>query len=205
MDWEAPAGWTLPAFPQQGAEGNTKTEQELAASNAGTRKRRALSDAEALGSQNGAKAEEADPVWSTLTLLLKMGMNSQQRIRMLESCLEYSLQIPNNQHCVQDVWTQMELYNVHVQGNKNHKHGAPQVHAWAAFLDGLCELVNKGAKKEKQFNTSLLKLQVLPGTRTLANSVKDMLVKYCKAKEYHGPAPSARLERQAQDKLDKVF
>ena len=142
----------------------------------------------------------------------------------------------------------MKLYNAHVQGNKDHKYGAPQVHAWAALLkavcqispqpedeacinelrahyiaiaanreiaaaylsrcqmkDGLYELVNKGAKKEKQFNTSLLKLQVLPEARTLANSVKDMLVKYCKAKEYHGPAPSAPLERQAPEKLDKVF
>ena len=58
---------------------------------------------------------------------------------------------------------------------------------------------------ENQLSTSLLKFQVLPEARTLANSVKGMLVKYCKAKEYHGPAPSARLKRQARDKLDKVF
>ena len=183
-----------------------------------------------------------------LDFVAEDGNEFPQRIRMLESRLEYSLRIPINQHCVQDVWTQMKLYNAHVQGNKNHKHGAPQVHAWAALLDAVCqyqvqaedeacakelrthyvaiaanrevavaylsrcqmkdglyELVNKGAKKEKQFNTSLLKLQVLPEARTLANSVKGMLVKYCKAKEYHGPAPSARLERQARDKLDKVF
>ena len=142
----------------------------------------------------------------------------------------------------------MKLYNVNVLGNTNHKHGAPQVHAWAALLhsvckltheasdeemikklrshyveiakdreiaaaylsrcqlkDGLYELVLKGAKKEKKFSTSLLKLQVIPEARVLANSVKEMLVKYCKAKEYHGPAPMAPLERQAQEKLDKVF
>ena len=142
----------------------------------------------------------------------------------------------------------MKLYNAHVQGNKNHKHGAPQVHAWAGLLravcklsvqpedeacikelrahyvaiaadreiaaaylsrcqmkDGLYELVAKGSKKEKQFSTGLLKFQLIPDARRLTNSVRDMLVKYCKAKEYHGPAPSAPLERQAHEKLDKVF
>ena len=143
----------------------------------------------------------------------------------------------------------MKLYNANLHGNKSHKHGATQVHAWAAMLhsvckikpepcdepciqklrehdvecakdreiaaaylsrcqmkDGLYELVAKGAnKKEKKFSTSLFKLQVIPEARVLANSVKAMLVKYFCAKEYHGPAPMAPLERQAQEKLDKVF
>ena len=132
MEWEAPAGWMFPSVPQGGA-GVDKNDEELAANNTGSGKRRTLSDADALGSQKGVKTEEQDPVWSTLALLLKMGMNSQQRIRMMEGCLEYSLQIPVAAECVQAVWTTMKLYNVNVHGNKSHKHGAPQVHAWAAL------------------------------------------------------------------------
>ena len=167
---------------------------------------------------------------------------------MMEGCLEYSLQIPIAAEPVQAVWTQMKLYNANVHGNKGHKHGAPQVHAWAAMLhsvckikpdacdencilklrehyvecaknreiaaaylsrcqmkDGLFELVAKGNKKEKKFNTSLFKLQVIPEARILANGVKDMPVKYFNAKEYHGPAPMAPMERQAQEKLDKFL
>ena len=63
----------------------------------------------------------------------------------------------------------------------------------------------KGAKKEKKYNTSLLKLQVIPEARNLGNSVKDTLITYCNATIYHGPAPAGPLERQDQDELDKVF
>ena len=143
----------------------------------------------------------------------------------------------------------MRLYSANVYGNKAHKHGPPQVHAWAAMLhsvckikpeecdescivklrehymecsqnreraisylsrcqmkDGIYELVAKGGnKKEKKFSTSLFKLQVTPEARTLANAVKDLLIKYFKATEYHGPAPMAPMERQAQEKLDKML
>ena len=71
--------------------------------------------------------------------------------------------------------------------------------------DGIYELVTKGNKKEKKFSTSLFKLQVTPEARILANGVKDLLVKYFNAKEYHGPAPMAPMERQAQEKLDKML
>ena len=58
----------------------------------------------------------------------------------MEGCLEYSLQVPITADCVQAVWTQMKLYNVNVHGNKSHKHGAPQVHAWAALLHSVCKI-----------------------------------------------------------------
>ena len=58
-------------------------------------------------------------------------------------------------------------------------------------------------KEEKDY--SLLKIQVVLEARTLANKVKEMLVKYCKAKEHHGPAPKAPMERQAQETLDKFL
>ena len=148
MEWEAPVGWTFPVAPRQVGQGYAiKSDTELGRSNTGARKRRALSDVDALGSQtpkDGARTEEdRDPVWSAGTLLLKIGMNSQQRIRFLEADPEYSLQIPIDQPCVRDIWAQMKLYNTNDHGNRNHGHGAPQVHAWAALLMAVCTLTFK--------------------------------------------------------------
>ncbi len=59
---------------------------------------------------------------------------------MLEACTEYSLQIPIAAEPVQAVWAQMRLYSANVHGNKAHKHGPPQVHAWAAMLHSVCKI-----------------------------------------------------------------
>ena len=153
----------------------------------------------------------------------------------MESCMEYSIQIPTQQHCVQTVLKHMKEYNTNVLGV-----GAPQVHAWAALLQAVCKIENIAKEdvavheelckhfahltrchlaQDRDFaaaylirchlkedkEISLLKIQVVPEARALVSKVAHVLGEYCQAKMHYGPAPMAPLERQAQETLDKFL
>ena len=165
--------------------------------------------------------------------LFKTNMNSQQKIRKVESCMEYSLLIPIQQQCVQAVVKQMRQYNENVLGV-----GAPHVHAWIALLQALSK-VEKIEKKDAKVHEdvcrhlvhltncfvdrdlaaaylirchlkvnsepALLKIQVMPEARELVSKVTHLLGKYCQATIHYGPAPKGPMERQAQETLDKYM
>ena len=80
--------------------------------------------------------------------LFKTNMNSQQQIRKVESCMEYSLLIPSQQQCVQTVMKQMRQYNENVLGV-----GAPHVHAWIALLQALSKVEKIEKKMQKYTKT----------------------------------------------------
>ena len=130
MEW-APAEWLQQ--PQEVVE-NIKKEQEV------DLKRAFCPVEEQPPTPKKAKVREVQVQdQRALTLLLKMSMNSQQRIRKVESCMEYSLLIPIQQQCVQAVVKQMRQYNENVMGV-----GAPHVHAWIALLQALCKVEKIG-------------------------------------------------------------
>ena len=128
MEW-APAEWL--EQPQEHVE-NIKNELEL------KDPPQALCHVEEQPySQKRARIEGPVKDHRALTLLLKMGMNSQHRLRKVESCMEYSLQMPTQQPCVQAVLNVMKEYNTNALSV-----GAPQVHAWAALLQAVCKIEN---------------------------------------------------------------
>ena len=137
--------------------------------------------------------------------------------------------MPTQQPCVQAVLKVMKEYNTNVLSV-----GAPQVHAWAALLQAVCKIENAkedaavfkelqahfvAVAQDRDFaaaylsrcrmkedkDLSILKIQVVLEARTLVTKVTEMLVKYCKARIHHGPAPLTPLERQAQETLDKFL
>ncbi len=200
MEW-APAEWLQQL---QGVVENTETEQQV-------NPKRALCPVEEQPpTPKKAKVREVQVQDErALTLLLKMSMNSQQRIRKVESCMEYSLLIPSQQQCVQTVMKQMRQYNDNVLGV-----GAPHVHAWIALLQALSK-VEKIDKKDAKVHEdvcrhlfhltncfvnrdlaaaylirchlkvnsepALLKIQVLPEARELMSKVTHLLSQYCQA------------------------
>ncbi len=200
MEW-APAEWLQQ--PQEVVE-NTKKEQEV------DPKRAFCPVEEQPPTPKKAKVREVQVQDErALTSLFKTNMNSQQKIRKVESCMEYSLLIPSQQHCVQTVMKQMRQYNDNVLGV-----GAPHVHAWIALLQALSK-VEKIDKKDAKVHEdvcrhlfhltncfvnrdlaaaylirchlkvnsepALLKIQVLPEARELMSKVTHLLSQYCQA------------------------
>ncbi len=218
MEWALAEWLTQP----QEVEENTKKEQEV-----GQKKAFCLVEEQPPTPKAVQKVQVQDQ--RALTLLLKMSMNSQQRIRKVESCVEYSLLIPGQQQVVQTIVKDMKQFNENVLGV-----GAPHVQAWIALLkalskvdiekedvkvyEGICRhlahltncfvdrdlaaayLIRCHLKVDSE--PALLKIQVMPEARELVGKVTHLLGKYCQAMRHHGPAPKGPMERQTQETLD---
>ncbi len=89
--------------------------------------------------------------------------------------------------------------------NVNHFRGVASSFGGSGTGSRLAAAYLSRCQMKEDKDLSILKIQVVLEARTLVTKVTEMLVKYCKARIHHGPAPLTPLERQAQETLDKFL